>query len=255
MLLDVTKFQSFDGLTLSYETEGDGVPVLLLHGFATDSFINWVRPGIVDALVRGGFRAIMIDQRGHGLSGKPHDAAAYADDAMVRDAQKLLDHLGIERCLAAGYSMGARNLLGLVADDERVRAAVLGGIGSNMLHEREWGGSIAEAMLAEDKRTVTDRVAKSFRDFADLTGADRRALAAIQQNSREPLQGLTSISVPTLVLCGDNDPMVGSPQELAAAIPGSRAVIVGGTHLNVVNNPEFHRELVAFIDEHRQEAS
>jgi pimeloyl-ACP methyl ester carboxylesterase len=208
----------------------------------------------VDALTGRGYRVVTIDQRGHGLSDKPHDPGAYEDDAMVRDAQALLDHIGVERCLAAGYSMGARNLLGLLTTDERVRAAVLGGIGSNMLHAREWGGSIADAMLADDKSTVTDRFAKSFRDFADLTGADRQALAAIQLNSREPLQGLQSIGIPVLVLCGDNDPLVGSPQELADAIPGARAAIVGGTHLNVVNNPEFHRALADFIDEHRSAA-
>ena len=251
MLLHVEKFESFDGLKLAYELEGDGVPVLLLHGFATDSFINWVRPGITDALVKSGYRVILLDQRGHGGSGKPHEPEAYGDDAMVRDAQALLDHVGVGNVLGAGYSMGARNMVGLVGADPRVRAAVFGGIGSNMLHAREFGSSLADAMLAEDKKTITDRFAKSFRDFADLTGADRQALAAIQNNPRGPLKGLDAIGVPTLVLCGDNDPMVGSPHELAAAIPDSRAVIVGGSHLNVVNNPDFHREMLAFFDEHR----
>jgi pimeloyl-ACP methyl ester carboxylesterase len=245
----VPRFDSFDGVTLAYEIEGDGAPVLLLHGFATDAYINWVRPGIVDALVRSGHKTIALDQRGHGMSDKPHDPSAYGDDAMIRDAQALLDHLGIEQCLGAGYSMGARNMLGLLMKVERVRAAVLGGIGSNMLHARDFGGSIAEAMLAEDKSTVSDRFAKSFRDFADLTGADRKALAACMSNPREPLTGLESISIPVLILCGDNDPMVGSPQELADAIPGARAAVVGGTHLNAVNNPEFHRELTSFLDE------
>jgi pimeloyl-ACP methyl ester carboxylesterase len=250
----MTRFRTFDGATLSYEIEGDGVPVLLLHGFATDAYINWVRPGITEKLVGAGYRVIMLDQRGHGLSDKPHDPEAYGDDAMLSDAQALLNELGIERCLGAGYSMGARNMVGLLGRDARVRAAVLGGIGSNMLHQREWGGAVADAMLAEDKRTVTDRYAKSFRDFADLTGADRQALAAIQRNPRGPLAGLDAISVPVLVLCGDNDPMVGSPQELADAMPNARVAIVGGTHLNVVNNPDFHRELIAFFDENRDDA-
>lgn len=251
MLLHVEKLESFDGTKLAYEVEGEGAPVLLLHGFATDAYINWVRPGITDALVRGGYKTICLDQRGHGGSDKPHAPEAYAADAMIKDAQALLSHLEIERCLGAGYSMGARNMLGLLMEDDRVRAAVLGGIGSNMLHAREWGGSVADAMLADDKRTITDRFAKSFRDFADLTGADREALAAIQRNSREPLLGLEDISIPVLVLCADKDPLVGSPRELATAIPGARAAIVGGSHLNVVNNPDFHRELLAFLDENR----
>lgn len=253
-MLTEMRFASFDGTQLSYEVEGDGVPVLLLHGYATDSFINWVRPGIVDNLVSGGYRVITLDQRGHGGSDKPHDPEAYAGDTMVRDARALLDELGLERCLGAGYSMGARTMLGVVVADQRVRAAVLGGIGSNMLHARDWGSSVADAMLADDPRTITDRFAKSFRDFADLTGADRKALAAIQTNMRGPIEGLDSISAPVLVLCGDNDPLVGSPQELADRIPGARAAIVGGSHLNVVNNPQFHTEMRSFLDEHRDAA-
>jgi pimeloyl-ACP methyl ester carboxylesterase len=243
------RFGSFDGTSLSYEVEGEGETVLLLHGFAADSYINWVRPGILNALLGAGYRVVMLDQRGHGLSDKPHEPAAYADDAMVRDAQALLDHLGVERCLGVGYSMGARNMLQLLTVDDRVRAAVLGGIGSNMLHARDWGSAIAEAMLAPDKSTVTDRFARSFRDFADLTGADRKALAANMSNPRGPLTGLERIAIPVLILCGDNDPMVGDPEELAAAIPGARVAMVGGTHLNVVNNRAFHEEMLGFLRE------
>ncbi len=102
MLTLMPRFESFDQVALSYEIDGDASPVLLLHGFASDSFINWVRPGVVDALVRNGYRAIALDQRGHGLSDKPHDPEAYADGTMVRDAQALLDHLSIERARSSG---------------------------------------------------------------------------------------------------------------------------------------------------------
>jgi pimeloyl-ACP methyl ester carboxylesterase len=249
----VDKFESFDKTTLAYEINGDGPSVLLLHGFASDSFLNWVRPGLVDKLTDAGFRTIALDQRGHGASDKPHDPAAYGDGALVRDAQALVDHLGLESCACAGYSMGARTTLELITRDDRVHVAVLGGVGANMLRSREWGGAIAEAMLVADKRTVTDRFARSFRDFADITGADREALAAIQNNPRPPLEGLEGISIPVLVLCGDNDPLVGTPSDLAEAIPSAKVVVVGGTHLNVVNNPEFQSELVEFLSEHKEE--
>lgn len=246
------KFESFDGVKLSYESDGDGVPVLLLHGFAADSYINWVRPGIVDRLTASGYRTIALDQRGHGLSDKPHEAAAYADGAMIRDAQGLLDHLGIEQCLCVGYSMGAMNTLRLLAAGERrIRAAVLGGIGVGALEVRPGWESISDAMETEDKSSITNPFAKSFRDFADLTKADRHALAAIQRQPREPITGVEAVAVPVLVLVGDNDPMVGDPQALAEKIRGSRAVVVGGSHLNVVNNPQFHQALLAFLDEHR----
>jgi pimeloyl-ACP methyl ester carboxylesterase len=252
MLLDVQRFDSFDGSELAYEVRGDGPPVVLLHGFASDSFLNWERPGVLDKITAAGFRAIALDQRGHGSSAKPHDPDAYGDGAMVRDAQALIEHLDLGRVLCVGYSMGARTTLELVTRDDRVRAAVLGGIGANMLRSREWGGAVADAMTVGDKRQVTDRFARSFRDFADLTGADREALAAIQRNPRPPLQGLDGISIPVLVLCGDNDPLVGDPAGLAEVIPGAEVVVVGGTHLNVVNNPQFQDALLGFLEKNRE---
>lgn len=244
-------FESFDGTRLAYETDGDGTPVLLLHGFATDAYTNWIRPGMVEALNREGFRTISLDQRGHGMSDKPHTDEAYAGDTMIRDAQALLDHLHVERVLGIGYSMGGRNMLALLMTDERVRAAVLGGVGGNMLEAREFGSAISDAMLAEDKSTITNTFAKSFRDFADLTRADRVALAAVMRQSRPPLEGFDKIDIPILILTAENDPLAHSPEKLAAAIPGATSQIVGGTHLNVVNNPEFHRAAVAFLKEHR----
>src|SRR6476646_5578094 len=89
------RFKSFDGTEIAYTTAGEGPDVLLLHGFAADHRVNWIVPGVVDALVAVGRRAILYDARGHGASGKPHDPTAYADDAMAKDAHALLDHLAI----------------------------------------------------------------------------------------------------------------------------------------------------------------
>jgi pimeloyl-ACP methyl ester carboxylesterase len=240
-------FQSFDGTRLAYEVDGDGTPVLLLHGFATDVYTNWVRPGITDALNRAGFRTIGLDQRGHGMSDKPHEDAAYAEEAMVRDARGLLDHLGLDRVLGLGYSMGARNMLSLLIVDERIRGAVLGGVGGNMLEAREFGSAVSDAMLAEDKTTITNNFARSFRDFADLTRGDRVALAAVMRQARPAMHGLDKIDVPVLILTAESDPLAHNPEQLAAAIPGSKTAVVGGTHLNVVNNPEFHKVAVDFL--------
>src|ERR1700722_17086264 len=103
----VDRFESFDGVGIAYVTAGSGPDVLLLHGFAADYPANWVAPGVVDALVGAGRRVIGFDARGHGQSDKPHDPAAYDNDAMTRDARGLLDHLGVERVDVVGYSMGA----------------------------------------------------------------------------------------------------------------------------------------------------
>ncbi len=248
----MSSFNSFDGVKIAYDVDGEGLPVVLVHGYAADAYITWIRPGLAPRLNAAGYQTIALDQRGHGMSGKPHETQAYADGAMVRDVQALLDHLSLERCACVGYSMGARNTLDLITKGEpRVRVAVLGGIGSNMLVERDHGSVIADAMLAEDKSTIDNAFAKSFRDFADLTKGDRQALAAVMQQPRAPLSGFEKIDIPVLVLCADNDPMIGDPNALADKIPGAKAVVVGGSHLNVVNNPEFQNELIGFLDEHR----
>src|SRR3989440_11465834 len=98
---------SFDGTRLAYEDDGAGALVLLLHGFAGDHIVNWVRPGVVDALVAAGYRVVAPDARGHGASDKPHDPAAYEGDAMTRDARLVLDASGADAAFVVGYSMGA----------------------------------------------------------------------------------------------------------------------------------------------------
>ena len=171
-------------------TAGEGPDVLLLHGFAADHHVNWVAPGVVDALVAAGRRVIALDARGHGESDKPHDPAAYENDAMARDAPGLLDHLGVEHVDVVGYSMGALVSTRLVPDEPRARSCVLGGIGGKsrgrsrvLRHGRR--DLIADALEADDAASsITDASARAFRSFAEQTGADRLALAAIQPGRR-----------------------------------------------------------------------
>jgi pimeloyl-ACP methyl ester carboxylesterase len=250
----MSTFASFDGTKLAYESYGsedDRPPVLLLHGFAADSHANWVRPHVVEALVGARRRVLALDARGHGNSEKPHDPAAYADDAMVRDAQALLDELRIEVVDVCGYSMGAMTTYALAAREPRARSAVLGGVGAKLggpaLAKR--APLIADALLVEDPSTIQSRTAAAFRAFADSTGADRKALAAIQRSRRSaPLPEGASIRVPTLVIAGDRDVLVGSPDELAARIPGATAAVVSGDHLGAVYDPKFREEIVAFLE-------
>ena len=58
--------RSFDGTRIAYTVQGTGPAVLLLHGFAADHVLNWVRPGVIDALTAAGSRVIATDGRGHG---------------------------------------------------------------------------------------------------------------------------------------------------------------------------------------------
>ena len=248
----MSRFDSFDGVGLAYESYGptEGLPVLLLHGFAADSTANWVRPHVVEALVDAGRYVITLDARGHGHSDKPHDPTAYAGDTMVRDAQALLDHLGLEHVDVCGYSMGAMTTYALAGREPRARSAVLGGVGGTLggpkLAKR--APRIADALEADDASAIQDRTGAAFRAFADSTGADLRALAAIQRARRSgPRSPVPPISVPTLVITGDRDTLVGPPKGLADRIPGAVVAIVSGDHLSAVFDPKFRESIVSFL--------
>jgi pimeloyl-ACP methyl ester carboxylesterase len=248
----IQHFNSYDATSIAYLDAGAGRPVLLLHGFAADHQANWVAPGVVDALVAAGHRVIAPDARGHGASAKPTEPARYGDDAMVRDARALLDHLSIGEVDVVGYSMGALVAARLVPVESRSRSVVLGGLGEGLAGERRRAnrGAIADALLADDPSKIQDPTARAFRKFADLTGADRHALAAIQQAPlpKDRTQ-LSAIAVPTLVLAGDRDVLVGSPEGIVDRIPGATLRIVSGDHLTAVSDPAFRAAIVEFLAE------
>lgn len=249
--------QSFDsdGVRIAYLDEGDGPPVLLIHGFASNSEVNWVGPGWVETLTKAGYRAIALDNRGHGESEKLYDEAAYGAPLMAEDARRLLDHLGIEKAHVVGYSMGARIGAFLTARrPERVASLVLSGMGINLVRGVGGAGPIAAALEAESVDEVTNDAARSFRIFADQTGSDRRALAACIRASREPVtaQALSATGVPILIAVGTDDVVAGSARELAELLPGAQVLdIPNRDHMRAVGDPVHKKGVVTFLSEQR----
>jgi pimeloyl-ACP methyl ester carboxylesterase len=249
-------FRSFDGAEIVYDDVGAGPPVLLLHGFAADARVNWVAPGIRDAIVAAGFRTLAPDARGHGRSAKPRDPAAYENDAMARDVSALIDRLGLGQVDVVGYSMGAITTRAAAARDRRIRSIVLGGIGARA---RAFAGEagrarrqmIAAALEAADAKAIASPEGRAFRTFADSTGADRLALAALQRARRPHSPTEESLDIPVMVLVGKDDELAGPPEPLAALYPKGRAVTTGGDHLSAVGKPEFRTAIVAFLEEQR----
>jgi pimeloyl-ACP methyl ester carboxylesterase len=243
----VERFSSFDGVEIAYESWGAGPPVLLLHGFASSHRGGWVASGVVDALVDAGRQPIAWDARGHGRSDKPHDPTAYDDDAMVRDAVELLDVLGVDGVDLVGYSMGAMAAVRIAARESRVRSVVLGGVGGDCTPPRK-PGRLAEAMLAEDRASISHPVARAFRRFADLTKADRHALAAIDRSSSlRSAVDFEAVRMPALVVVGDKDTLVREPSDLVARLPDARLVVLPGDHLSVVSHAGFAPTIAAFL--------
>jgi pimeloyl-ACP methyl ester carboxylesterase len=240
-----------DGVTIAYLDEGEGAPILLIHGFASNIQVNWVMTGWVDTLKRAGFRVIAIDNRGHGTSEKLYDTAVYGAAMMAEDARRLLDHLGIQRADVMGYSMGARIAAFLtLAHPERVRSAIFAGLGINMVHGVGAPGPIAAALEAASVDDVKNDAARSFRVFADQTGSDRKALAACIRSSRDKISAeeLGRITRPVLVAVGTTDVIAGSGPELAALIPGAEALdITGRDHMRAVGDKVYKQGVLDFL--------
>ena len=247
------RFTSFDGVGIAYTVTGEGPDALLLHGFAADHRVNWVAPGVVDALVAAGRRVIAPDARGHGESDKPHDPSAYENDAMVRDARGLLDHLGVGQVDVIGYSMGALVSTRLVPDEPRTRSCVLGGIGRRanrgnpLTPERR--ARIADALEAGDAAAASDAAARARSVCSPNEPAPTGGRWPPSSARETPItrSRLDDFRVPTLVIVGDDDTLAGSPQLLADRIPGAVAKTIKGTHLGAVTDPAFARSIVDFV--------
>jgi pimeloyl-ACP methyl ester carboxylesterase len=240
-----------DGIETAYLDEGEGEPIVLVHGFASTKEVNWVNTAWVTTLTRAGRRVIALDNRGHGQSTKLYDPADYHTAKMAGDVAALMDHLKIERADIMGYSMGARITAYLAADYKTyVRSAILGGLGIHLVDGVGLPMSIADALEAPSLADVTDPMGRVFRAFADQTKSDRKALAACIRGSRQTLtrEEVAKIGIPVLVAVGTKDPVAGSAHELAALIPGARALdIPDRDHMPAVGDKVYKAGVLEFL--------
>jgi pimeloyl-ACP methyl ester carboxylesterase len=234
-----------------------GVPaapdaLVLVHGYtgARRDF------AAVAPMLAGAHRVVVLDQRGHGSSTWLRDERAYDLDALVRDLERALEALGIERAHLIGHSMGGQIVLrAALARPERVASLVL---------VSTWGGALAidlEDAAASLRGRALDAV-PFLRGAADAihrargrapTGAPRgmdpvayRALrpALRRADVRGRLSSL--VPIPTTVIVGEADrEFVPHARSLAAGIPGAElSVVAHAGHQVMSDRPRAFVELV-----------
>jgi pimeloyl-ACP methyl ester carboxylesterase len=240
---------------IAYLDEGEGDPIVLVHGFASSKNVNWVYPTWVSELKKAGRRVIALDNRGHGDSGKLYDPAQYEIAIMAGDVIALLDHLRIARADIMGYSLGSRMTAVLaLGHTQRLRSAILGGIGIGMIEGGGPGENVALALEAPSLEEVTDPVGRTFRAFADQTRSDRRALAACLRGSRRLMtqDEAAAIDVPVLIAVGTVDEIAGSAQALGAIIPGAEVLdIPNRDHMRAVGDKVYKSGVIDFLSRRR----
>jgi pimeloyl-ACP methyl ester carboxylesterase len=241
-----------DGVEIAFFDQGEGEPIVLVHGFASTKEVNWIAPGWVTTLTGAGRRVIALDNRGHGASAKLYDLAAYHSAIMAEDVRALINHLGLPRADVMGYSMGARISAFLaLAHPEQVRSAVLGGLGMGLINGVGDPERIARGLEAPSLAEVTDPGARQFRSFAEQTRSDLCALAACMRGSRQTLsrQETARIAVPLLVAVGSKDTIAGPPEELAALVPNAQALAIPNRdHMMAVGDKIYKARVLEFLN-------
>jgi pimeloyl-ACP methyl ester carboxylesterase len=237
---------------IAFLDEGEGDPIVLVHGFASSKTVNWVYPTWVSELRKNGRRVIALDNRGHGDSAKLYDPAQYSIPIMAGDVLALMEHLGIPQADMMGYSMGGRITAWLgLNEPQRLRSAILGGIGIGGLIEGTGPGeTVADALEAPSLDNVADPVGRTFRAFADQTRSDHRALAACLRGTRVLMtrEQAARIEVPVLIAVGTTDDVAGSAQALGDIIPGSEVLdIPNRDHMRAVGDKVYKAGVLDFL--------
>jgi pimeloyl-ACP methyl ester carboxylesterase len=251
MTITTEHFASFDGTRLAIHTEGEGRPVLLLHGLFSSAQMNWIKWGHGARLAAAGFKAIMLDFRVHGQSEAPREPSAYPPGVLVRDVAALAEHLGLEPggFDLVGFSLGARTAIHAVGYGilEPRRLAICG-MGVAGLSDWERRADHFKRVIDEFDTIKPGDPAYTARTFLKSQGVDRVAAQLLLDAMDDfDLARLAAITMPTAVICGDEDQDNGSAEELAALLPDARYIEVPGTHLNSVTKHDLGEALARFL--------
>lgn len=249
--LTTERFRSFDGTELALHRTGEGDPVVLLHGLFSNADMNWIKWGHADRIAAEGFEVFMLDFRVHGQSDSPTDPAAYPENVLVRDVAALIEHLGLEDYALGGFSLGARTSLHAVANGIlEPKRLIVGGMGTAGLGEWQKRSAHFKRVIDEFDTMSRDDPAWYSRQFLKSQGVDRIAARMLLDTMPDmALEKLADVTMPTLVVCGDEDRDNGSAQELTALLPNAIYVETPGNHLMSATKPEMGEAIANWLKE------
>ena len=243
---------------LHYREDGDpdGAPVVFANSLGTDLRLWYA----VVPLLPEGLRIIRYDKRGHGLSDCP--PAPYAMGALVRDAERLLDHLGVRDCVFVGLSIGGLIAQGLaVKRPDLIRALVLSNtatrIGTPALWQERIDTVHRQGIAALADATMERWFSAAFRATPALQGwrnmlirqpAEGYAGCCAAISGADFLASSAGLRLPVLTIAGSEDGSTPPDmlRELAAGIAGAEfALMRGAGHLPCVEQPQAYAALLA----------
>lgn len=243
-------------LRLNYRDEGAGAPVVFSHALGLD-LAMW---DAVLPLLPPGLRLIRYDHRGHGGSDVP--AAPYSMGALIRDAERLLDHLAVKDCVFVGISMGGLVAQGLAVKRlDQVRGLVLSNTAARIGHESQWQARSA-AVAAGGMEAVADAVMerwfpRRFRAEGLAAPWRDRLLACAPEGYRGGCAAIAgtdfytptaSLTLPALVIAGSEDGSTPADlvRETADLMAGAEFKLLRPSgHLPPVDAPEAFAEALS----------
>jgi pimeloyl-ACP methyl ester carboxylesterase len=239
------RFFDSNGVQIRYVEQGAGPPVVMLHGYTGTLDRHFIANGVFATIAKD-HRAIAMDLRGHGKSGKPHDPKAYGDE-LAEDVVRLLDHLKIERAHIVGYSLGAI-IGGRLATTNPDRLSSVAFIGRGPMREispadqkfiddsiRELESDLPFRSLAlaiQPTGTPTPSDDELRKAVAPLAAAnDVKALAAMWRGGAFLLTtdaALKAARFPMIEIIGTLDPAVSEVEPLRKAHPQIKTLVLEG---------------------------